>query len=74
MTHVFISYAPEDENLVSLLEADLIERGHPIWREREGGYSNDKATAQIALNDAYATLVVLSAKCVQQHGPSAKSS
>ena len=64
MKHVYISYSRENNDFVDLIEADLIERDHPTWRDTssiEGGENWDNAI-KVALSDAYAMLVVLSNK------------
>ena len=62
MPHIFISYATQDKDLADLLEADLGEKGHPVWRDmaRNQDKSERNSRVQLALEDAYGILVIIS--------------
>ncbi len=63
MAHVYLSYAREDSDFVSLLEEDLNDREHPTWRDTKQiapGQNWDEAIHE-ALEQAYVLVIVLSA-------------
>jgi hypothetical protein len=62
MSHVFISYSRLDSDIVGLIEYDLVEGGHVIWRDSEnikGGEQWSDAIEQ-GIQDAYVLIVILS--------------
>ena len=61
MSHVYISYAREDSNFADLIEDDLAEVGHSVWRDTSSiRMGSDWGEAiEEALNNAYAVVVVL---------------
>jgi hypothetical protein len=62
MKHVFISYSRSDVDLVELIEMDLLEDGHIIWRDTENIRGGEDWGTKIeeGIVEAYAFIVVLS--------------
>ena len=67
MKHIFISYSRADSDLVGLIENDLQESGHEIWRDTESIQSGEEWSISIeeGLENAYVLLVVLSTESLQ---------
>lgn len=67
MQHVFISYSSLDSDIVELIEYDLLENGHEIWRDRESIRCGEEwgEAIQQGISDAYVVVVVLSANSLE---------
>jgi len=67
MKHVFVSYSRSDVDLVELIELDLSEDGHIIWRDTENIRGGEDWSTKIeqGILDAYAFIVVLSAVALE---------
>lgn len=62
MTHIYLSYAREDRSFVTVLEADLMDRHHPAWRDSSSNRCEDEPTVNAirALEEAYTLAVIVS--------------
>ncbi len=81
MAHVYLSYSRQDNDFVDLIENDLSERGHVVWRDTSSVSEEDDWGEAIgkALQSAYAlavavTEISLSSDWIQQEISSAQSS
>jgi HEAT repeat protein len=62
MAHVYLSYSRQDTSFVDLIEVDLNDQGHVVWRDSSNIRQGDDWGGAIAeaLVDAYAVVIVLS--------------
>ncbi len=81
MAHVYLSYSRQDNDSVDLIENDLSERGHVVWRDTSSVSEEDDWGEAIgkALQSAYAlavavTEISLSSDWIRQEISSAQSS
>ena len=62
MAHVYLSYSRQDTSFVDLIEVDLNDQGHVVWRDSSKIRQGEDWAAAIAeaLEDTYAMVIVLS--------------
>ncbi len=67
MPHIYLSYSRQDADFVDLIETDLNERGHPVWRDTskiQGDQDWSTAISQ-ALQSGYALVVAYSDRAAE---------
>ncbi len=69
MAHVYLSYSRQDTDFIDLIEADLNERGHPVWRDTSNirAHESWNEAIQNALCNAYAIVVAYSSHAAQSN-------